>query len=146
MPAIPVAVRSFALAALLAVAACVAPQPAAIPQGGVAIGPAAPLSYGKIISMRPVITQATATGGGGLAGQRDIRGNILGAVDNGVVGGTGRAVENSRAQGQAFEFIIREDNAADPISVVQSGAGDFHPGERVVLTRGERTSFVHPGA
>eukprot|EP01037_Dinobryon_pediforme_P006688 gene6688-6758_t len=122
------------------------------------IGRTAQLSYGVIISMRPVVVQSQNTGVGALGGaaiggtagsfigRNDVRGNILGAVGGAVVGGlVGYAAEGALSKGQAVEFIIQEDNAAAPISVVQTNEDNFRPGERVVLSRGSRTRIARAG-
>jgi outer membrane lipoprotein SlyB len=122
------------------------------------IGRTAQLSYGVIISMRAVAVQNQNTGVGALGGaaiggaagsfigRNDVRGNILGAVGGAVVGGlVGYAAENAVSTGQAIEFIIQEDNASAPISVVQTNEDNFRPGERVVLSRGSRTRIARAG-
>jgi outer membrane lipoprotein SlyB len=86
-------------------------------------------------------------GAGAVAGSfigGDRRTNILGAIGGAVVGGlVGNVVEKSTSTGQAMEFIIQEDNAAQPISVVQTNEENFRPGQRIVLTRGDRTRLAH---
>jgi outer membrane lipoprotein SlyB len=122
------------------------------------IGRTAQLSYGTIVSMRPVVVQGQNTGVGTLGGaaiggtagsfigRNDVRGNILGAVGGAVIGGlVGYAAENALSTGQAVEFIIQEDNAPAPISVVQTNEESFRPGERVVLSRGARTRIARAG-
>lgn len=122
------------------------------------IGRTAQLSYGTIVSMRGVVVQNQNTGVGALGGaavggtagsfigRNDVRGNILGAVGGALVGGlVGYAAENAVSTGQAVEFIIQEDNAGTPISVVQTNEDNFRPGERVVLSRGARTRIARVG-
>lgn len=122
------------------------------------IGRTAQISYGTIVSMRGVVVQNRSTGAGTLGGaaiggvagsfigRNDVRGNILGAVGGAIVGGlVGTAVESSASTGQAVEFIIQEDNAAAPISVVQTNELNFLPGERIVLSRGARTRIARAG-
>ena len=88
-------------------------QPAPLPTGGSAGG-------GVIVSIRPMHAAASAM--------------ILAALN-----------EASAARGTlpatAVEFIIREDGGR-AISVVQSDAGGFRPGERVVLISGARTGLA----
>jgi outer membrane lipoprotein SlyB len=119
------------------------------------IGRTAQISYGTIVSMRGVVVQNPNTGAGTLGGaapggasgsfigRNDVRGNILGAVSGAVVGGlAGTPVQTSGSKGQAVEFIIQEDNAAAPISVMQANELNFVPGERIMLTRGARTRIA----
>lgn len=112
--------------------------------GSADLGRTASLSRGTIVSMRGATVQNQNAGvgapGGAAVGGRDVRGTILGAVSGAVVGGVG----GYAAEG-AVEFIIQEDNAPAPISVVQSNEGGFRPGERVVLTRGSRTRIARAG-
>jgi outer membrane lipoprotein SlyB len=155
----PVRHRLAPLAALLlslaGVAACAPTNTNTTYRAG-DIGRTAQVSYGTIVSMRPVVVQGQATGVGALGGAavggvagsfiggRDPRGNILGAVAGAVIGGVaGNAIENSASQGNAVEFIIQEDGAPQPISVVQTNEENFRPGERVLLTRGARTRLSH---
>lgn len=116
------------------------------------IGRTAEVSYGVIVSMRPVAVQGHygvgALGGaaaGGVAGSfigGDPRANILGAIGGALIGGlVGAGVEQSATSGQAMEFIIREDSG-QTISVVQTNEEAFQPSERVVLTRGARTRIA----
>ena len=121
------------LAALLGVAAC-APRTTDATHSGAEIGRPANVSFGTIVSMRPVVMQAENTGAG-----NDVRGSILGAL------GGGGVADSQAGQGQAVEFIIREDTAPTPLSVVQTNTLGLQPGERVVITRGART-FLARGA
>ena len=118
------------------------------------IGRTAQVSYGVIVSMRPVTVQARNSGLGGLGGaavgatagsfigRNDVRANILGAVIGGIAGAVaGNAIESSVSQGQAMEFIIRQDNGRT-VSVVQTNGQGFRVGDRVVLTRGARTHIA----
>lgn len=141
---------ALSLAATLGVAAC-APTNTNSTYTGADIGRSATVSYGVIVSMRNVTVQGQAGGGvgtvagavaGGIAGSfigGGGRSNALGAIGGAVLGGVaGNAIESSASQGQAVEFIIREDSG-QTISVVQTNEENFRPGERVVLTRGSRT-------
>jgi len=118
------------------------------------IGRSAQISYGVIVSMRTVQVQGQSGGvgtvggavAGGVAGsylgRGDPRAGILGAVGGAILGGVaGTAAEKSLSSGQAVEFIIREDNG-QTISVVQTNEDNFHPGERIVLSRGARTHIA----
>jgi outer membrane lipoprotein SlyB len=146
-PAVAVAV-----AAMLAVGAC-APRNTNTTYTSADIGRSAEVSYGVIVSMRPVTIQGGRTGigtlGGAAAGATagsfiggDPRMHILGAIGGAIVGGlAGTAVESSATTGQAVEFIIREDTG-QTISVVQTNEEGFQPNERVVLTRGARTRIA----
>jgi len=141
-----------AAAAMLAVGAC-APRNTNTTYTGADIGRSAEVSYGVIVSMRPVTIQGGRTGigtlGGAAAGATagsfiggDPRMHILGAIGGAIVGGlAGTAVESSATTGQAVEFIIREDTG-QTISVVQTNEEGFQPNERVVLTRGARTRIA----
>ncbi len=146
-----------ACAAILALAAC-APTNTNTTYTSADIGRTAQLSYGQIVSMRAVVVQNPNTGVGTLGGaavggvagsfigRNDVRGNILGAVGGAIVGGlVGTVAENAASRGQAVEFIIQEDNAPAPISVVQTNEENFVPGERILLTRGSRTRIARVG-
>ncbi len=146
------------LAISLAPAAC-APTNTNTTYSEAEIGRTAQISYGTIVSMRGVRVQNPNTGVGTLGGaavggvagssigRNDVRGNILGAVGGAIVGGlVGTVVDSSVSTGEAVEFIIQEDNAAAPISVVQSNELNFTPGERILLTRGVRARIARVGA
>lgn len=140
------------LVALLGVSAC-APRNTNTTYTGADIGRSAQVSYGVIVSMRPVTIQGGQTGvgtfGGAAAGATagsfiggDPRMRILGAIGGAIVGGlAGSAAEGSLSTGQAMEFIIREDNG-QTVSVVQTNEESFQPNERIVLTRGARTRIA----
>ncbi len=156
------ALAACVLAALFGVAAC-APQNTNTTYTGQDIGRTASVSFGTIVSMRPVAVQGGGTGlgaiggaaAGGVAGSfignNDVRGNILGAIGGAIVGGVvGSAVEGGLSQGQAVEFILRDDSG-QTISVVQTNEENFQVGERVIITRGARTRLARgappsPGA
>ena len=142
-------VAAGALALVLGLGAC-APRNTNTTYSDADIGRTAQVSYGVIVSMRPVTLQGRNSGigtlGGAAAGATagsfiggDPRTQILGAIGGAILGGlTGRAVEGSASTGQAVEFIIREDSG-QTVSVVQTNEEGFQPNERVVLTRGART-------
>lgn len=150
--------RSRAIAAALlclplALAAC-APERTNTTYSANEIGRTAEVSYGVIVSMRPVTVQGQQSGVGTLGGAvlggaagsyiggRDPRANILGAVAGAIVGGVaGNAAEGALGKGTAIEFVIREDNGRT-ITVVQTNEDNFQPGERVVLSRGARTRIA----
>jgi len=105
-------------AVLLGVAAC---APTGTTGTGAEITPTEGIRYGIIVAMRPVTVQ----------GQE-----LLLRI---VAGTAGPAVDT------AVEFIIREADG-QIISVVQSNQENFRPGERVLLTRGNRTRIARvPG-
>ena len=138
------------VAVALALAAC-APTNTNTTYSGAETGRTAQISYGTLVSMRGITLQNPSTGAGTLGGTAvsgvGVRGNILGAVGGAIVGGlAGTAVESSVSTEQAVEFIIQEDNAAAPISVVQSNELNFRLGERILLTRGARTRIARVGA
>ena len=117
-PAIRGVADSVVAAVLLGVAACA-------PTGTTGTGAEAArrenMGYGTIVAMRPVTVQ----------GQE-----LLLRI---VAGTAGPAVDT------AVEFIIREADG-QIISVVQSNQENFRPGERVLLTRGNRTRIARvPG-
>lgn len=156
------AIRSLAvvmaLAMPLALNAC-APTNTNSTYSSADIGRTAQISFGVIVSMRLVVVQSdnsgvgaiggAAVGGvaGSFIGRNNVGANILGAVGGALIGGlAGNAIENSAGRGQAVEFIIQEDGATQPISVVQTNEDQFRPGERVVLTRGARTRIARIAA
>ncbi len=114
--------RAAAVAFLLAIAAC-APQHAAPPTTSQDVGPTPALSYGTIVSIRPASVQADS------AGVSDI---LL------AIGARGDA-----GAGRAVEFIVHEDFAPAPISVVQTDEDNFRLGERVTVAHGARTRLAH---
>ena len=140
------------LGAVLALGAC-APRNTNTTYTGADIGRSAPVSYGVIVSMRPVTIQGGQSGvgtfGGAAAGATagsfiggDPRMRILGAIGGAIVGGlAGSAAEGALSTGQAVEFIIREDTG-QTVSVVQTNEENFRPNERIVLTRGARTRIA----
>ena len=145
-------IPAIGLVALLGMGAC-APRNTNTTYTGADIGRSAQVSYGVIVSMRPVTIQGGQSGvgtfGGAAAGATagsfiggDPRMRILGAIGGAIIGGlAGGAAEGSLSTGQAVEFIIREDNG-QTISVVQTNEESFQPNERVVLTRGARTRIA----
>jgi outer membrane lipoprotein SlyB len=146
---------ALALAAALAPLAACAPTNTNTTYAASEIGRPADVTYGVIVSMRPVTVQAQNTGIGALGGaaagatagsfigRNDVRANILGAVAGGLIGAVaGNAVEKSVNKGDAVEFIIRQDDGST-LSVVQTNEDGFRPGDRVVLTRGARTHIAH---
>ena len=145
-------IPAIGLVALLGMGAC-APRNTNTTYTGADIGRSAQVSYGVIVSMRPVTIQGGQSGvgtfGGAAAGATagsfiggDPRMRILGAIGGAIIGGlAGSAAEGSLSTGQAVEFIIREDSG-QTISVVQTNEDSFQPNERVVLTRGARTRIA----
>jgi outer membrane lipoprotein SlyB len=114
-----------------------------------ALGGAAHVSYGTIVGSRPVRVAGTSTGVGALGGAAaggiagsfiggDWRSNALAGIGGAIVGGlAGNAIERGVTQGQAIEFIVREDRGGD-IAVVQTNEEGLQVGDRVVVTRGDR--------
>ena len=146
---------TLALAAVLLPLSACAPSHTNSTYSAYEMGQPAQVAYGVIVSMRRVTVQASNTGIGGLGGaaagatagsfigNNDVRANILGAILGGIAGAVaGNAIESSAGQGQATEFIIREDNG-NTVSVVQTNGQDFRVGDRVVLTLGARTHIAH---
>jgi outer membrane lipoprotein SlyB len=144
-----------AFALLLGIAAC-APTNTNTTYTGAAIGRSAQVSRGTILSMRAVAVQnqegaAVGTGvgavAGGVAGSfigGDPRSNILGGLAGAVIGGVaGHEIGKSVSTGDAVEFVIREEGGGT-ISVVQTNELNFHPGERVLIIRGDRTRLARP--
>jgi outer membrane lipoprotein SlyB len=143
-----------ALSLALGLSAC-APQNTNTTYTSADIGRTAQVSYGIIVSMRNVEVQGAPSGvgtvggavAGGVAGSYighgDPRAGIIGVIGGAILGGlAGNAIERGVSTGNAVEFIIREDNG-QTISVVQTNEENFHPGERVVITRGARTRLSH---
>lgn len=142
-----------ALTPLFGFAGC-APQNTNTTYSSTDIGRTATITYGWIVSMRPVTVQAENTGVGAIGGaavggvagsfigRNNVGANVLGAVGGALIGGlAGNAIENQVGRGTAFEFIIHQDDG-QTISVVQTNEDNFQPGERVILTRGARTRIA----
>lgn len=137
------------LALVLGVAAC-APSNTNTTFQGNQIGRASSVSKGVILSMREVQvkgsdgTLGTVIGGGagavaGSAIGGGTRANILGGIAGAVLGGlAGSAVDRGVSSGTAVEFIIREENAPNPIAVVQTNEEGLKPGEAVLILRSDR--------
>ncbi|MBP0444388.1 glycine zipper 2TM domain-containing protein [Roseomonas sp. SSH11] len=115
------------------------------------MGRTAAVSYGTIVGTRPVTvrgeggsTIGTAAGAvaGGVAGSfigGDPRSNILGGLGGALVGGlAGNAIGSAVSTGQAAEFTVREDTGGD-FQVVQTNEEGLQAGDRVVISRGDRT-------
>ncbi len=82
---------------------------------------------------------AVAGGFGGSFIGGDWRSNVLAGLGGALLGGfAGNAVERGVGSGQAIEFIVREDRGGD-IAVVQTNEDDLQVGDRVVVSRGDRT-------
>jgi len=113
---------TLALMAVLGLAAC-APGRGNVVAAAPVVSHAAPLSYGTILSMRPVA------------------GANLAANFAKVLGG-GIAASSAAAPASVVEFIVQEDDAAQPISVVQPNDADFRAGARVVLSHGDHTRLA----
>jgi outer membrane lipoprotein SlyB len=101
-------------AVLLGVAAC---APTGTTGTGAEITPTEGIRYGIIVAMRPVMVPAQQAGVATTAARPAV------------------------AIGSDVEFIVR-DGSSQIISVVQTNEENFHPGNRVVLTRGARTRIA----
>ena len=130
------------LAAACGLAAC-ASRPSVRVESTQSVVRPATLGTGTIVSLRPLVLPARATGGaatasGSFAAGNDVRGNILGAI-----GGARIADVAERRVGRdgAVEFIVREDGG-QAVSGVQTNELNFRFGERVVITRGDRTRLA----
>ncbi len=137
-----------ALALLAAVPAC-APANTGTTYSAGALGGAAYVNYGTIVGTRPVTVAGSQSGvgnvggavAGGLAGSfigGDWRSNAIAGVGGAILGGlAGTAIERGVTQGNAIEFIVRQDRGGD-IAVVQTNEDGLQAGDRVVITRGDR--------
>ena len=146
-----------ACALLLAVPAC-APANTGSTVAARDLGRAAHVSYGTIVSSRPVQV-AGSSGVGTLAGAAagatagsfiggDTRSNILAGLGGAIVGGiAGTAIERSATGGTATEFVVREERGGD-IAVVQTNEEGLQVGDRVAISRSDRVrlSRVTAGA
>jgi outer membrane lipoprotein SlyB len=112
---------ALALPALFGLASCGTGSPP-VPPAGAAAGRAAPVTYGVVVTIRPLPAPGDRTG------------TILGAVGSGPAPG----------QPASFEFILREDDGRT-LSVVQTNAEGLRPGERIVVSMGERTLVGRAG-
>ena len=130
-------------------AAC-APQQTGSTYSANAMGRAAYVSYGTIVGLRPVRVQGNGGGAGtaagavagGVAGSfigGDWRSNALAGLGGAIVGGlAGNAIGQGVSSTNAVEFYVREDRGGD-ISVVQTNEENLQMGDRVVISRGDRT-------
>ena len=137
--------------ALLAggVSAC-APQDTGAVYSTGALGRTAMVSYGTIVGTRPVTVRGNGSGvgtvagavAGGVAGSfigGDPRSNVLGGLGGALLGGlAGNAIGSGVSSGQAAEFTVREDTGGD-FQVVQTNEEGLQAGDRVVISRGDRT-------
>ncbi|HQU01246.1 MAG: hypothetical protein B7Z78_02075 [Rhodospirillales bacterium 20-60-12] len=153
-----IAGRLGAGAVLLAGLAACAPTNTNTTYSTAAIGQTGYVTYGQILSERPVAVVGQGGGIGTLAGGAVgatagsfIGGpgggavNVLGAIGGAIVGGlVGNAVGTSATSGQAVEFIIRQDDGTT-ISVVQTNELQLQPGDRVQIIRGNRTRLARAG-
>ena len=155
MPKLRVVAPLFAACALLlAVPAC-APANTGSTFACRDLGRAAYVSYGTIVSSRPVQVAGTS-GIGTLAGAAagatagsfiggDTRSNILAGLGGAIVGGiAGNAIERSATGGTATEFVVREDRGGD-IAVVQTNEEGLQPGDRVAISRSDRVRLARVG-
>ena len=89
------------------------------------------ISYGTIVSVRPVKIQADNNGVIGSVG-----GGALGGIAGSTIGGgTGQAIEEKMSQVNGAELVIRKDNREE-IVVVQKADPSFKAGRRVRIVGG----------
>jgi hypothetical protein len=118
--------RCFATLAMLGVLSAAACAPSAPPV--VVAAPVVQASPGRVVSMR-LLPISPVTGG-------DIRGAVLAAL-----GGP----KTQTAAAERVEFIVQLDRVPQAISVVQDNPDNLSPGDRVLLTRGDRPSIARAG-
>ncbi|OCG42098.1 glycine zipper 2TM domain-containing protein [Gilliamella apicola] len=116
------------------------------------------VSYGTVVSVRPVKIQANASDGK----SESIVGSLGGAVIGGVLGntignGTGRvlatatgaiggailgdAIQNKSSQASAVELEIKQENGSNIVLVQKGSANDFYAGQAVrLVTNGKQIS------
>jgi outer membrane lipoprotein SlyB len=156
MPKLRVVAPLFAAGALLlAVPAC-GPSNTGSTFASRDLGRAAYVSYGTIVSSRP-LQVAGSSGVGTLAGAAagatagsfiggDTRSNILAGLGGAIVGGiAGGAIERSATGGTATEFVVREDRGVD-IAVVQTNEEGLQTGDRVAISRSDRVRLSRLGS
>ena len=117
--------RCFATLAMLGVlsaAACAPPAPPIV-----VAAPVVQANPGRVVSMRLLPVQPA----GG-----DARGAVLAAL-----GGP----KAQAAAAERVEFIVQLDHIPQAISVVQGNPDNLRPGDRVLLTRGDRPSIARAG-
>lgn len=137
-----------ALALILSVPACAPTNTGSTYTPG-AMGSAAHVSFGTIVSARPVQVQGSSGGLGGVSGAvagglvgstigGDWRARTLAGVGGALVGGlAGSAAEQSLSSGTAVAFVVQEDRGS-AIEVVQTNEDSLAIGERVMISRGDR--------
>jgi outer membrane lipoprotein SlyB len=140
---------AFAALALVATLAACAPANTANTVSPNALGAEASVSFGTIVGTRPVTVAGGNSGvgtvggavAGGLAGSfigGDWRSNAIAGVGGAIIGGlAGNAIERGVTQGQAVEFVVRQDRGGD-IAVVQTNEAGLQVGDRVMISRGDR--------
>jgi outer membrane lipoprotein SlyB len=147
---------TFALAALLPLAAC-APSQTGETYNRDQIGRTAIVTQGTIIGMRDVTLQGSPGGvgttagaiGGGVAGSfigGDWRSNVLAGLAGAIIGGlAGSQVERQVSRGKATEFTIRETDGTT-IAVVQTNEAGLAVGDKVRILRSDRTRLARDTA
>ena len=129
-------------------AAC-APQQTGATYSAASLGRPAAVTYGTIVGSRPVTVQGgsggpgvgTAAGAvaGGVAGSfigGDWRSNLIAGLGGAIIGGlAGNAIERGAVNGQAIEFVIRQDGGGD-LAVVQTNEDGLQVGDRVMISHG----------
>ncbi|NUF26724.1 glycine zipper 2TM domain-containing protein [Gilliamella bombicola] len=117
------------------------------------------VSYGTVVSVRPVKIQANASSDGK---SENVAGNLGGAVLGGVLGntiggGTGRVlavatgaiggailgdtIQDKTSQASAVELEIKQENGSNIVIVQKGSAKDFFAGQAVrLVTNGKKIS------
>ncbi len=93
------------------------------------------------VGTEPASATTSAPGGGVIASMRPM---MVAASDAILIALNEGGVARGSRPTEAVEFIIRADGGRT-VSVVQSDAGGFRPGQRVVLTGGARTHVARAG-
>ncbi|MCO6537621.1 MAG: glycine zipper 2TM domain-containing protein [Gilliamella sp.] len=116
------------------------------------------VSYGTVVSVRPVKIQANASNGksesvaGSLGGAviGGVLGNTIGngsgrvlAAATGAIGGAilGDAIQNKSSQASGVELEIKQKNGSNIVLVQKGSANDFYVGQAVrLVTNGKQIS------
>lgn len=114
------------------------------------------VSYGTIVSVRPVKIQTNASNGksqnfaGSLGGAviGGFLGNTVGhgtgnklAIATGAIGGAllGGAIEDKASQASAVELEIKQESGSNIVIVQKGSSKDFYPGQKVrLVTNGKQ--------
>nr|WP_255306855.1 glycine zipper 2TM domain-containing protein [Gilliamella apicola] len=116
------------------------------------------VSYGTVVSVRPVKIQANASNGksenvaGSLGGAvlGGVLGNTIGdgtgrvlAVATGAIGGAilGDAIQDKTSQASAVELEIKQENGSNIVIIQKGSANNFYAGQPVrLVTNGKKIS------